>query len=106
MRLKKRHYIGLTALLILAALLFYKYYYVNPNADHNVVQKDLLNSFYSAFRTEDYGAIAELMSDHNPQMVINVRRWYGEVTGFQYQRNSENFCCGEKSSGICNKPSE
>lgn len=83
MRLKKRYYISLAALLILSALIFYKYYYVNPNADHNVVQKELLNSFYSAFRTEDYGAMADLMSDHNPQMVINVRRWYGEVTSFQ-----------------------
>ncbi|WP_088833578.1 hypothetical protein [Paenibacillus tyrfis] len=83
MRLKKRYYISLSALLILAGLIFYKYYYVNPYADHNIVQKDLLNSFYSAFQTEDYGSIANLMSNHNPQMVINVRRWYGEVTDFQ-----------------------
>ncbi|MDO3678569.1 hypothetical protein [Paenibacillus ehimensis] len=83
MQLKKRYYISLAALLILSALIFYKYYYVNPNADHNIEQKDLLNSFYSAFRTKDYGAIADLMSNHNPQMVITVRIWYGEVTSFQ-----------------------
>lgn len=44
---------------------------------------NLLYSFYSPFKTEDYGSIADLMSNHDPQMVINVRRWYGEVTGFQ-----------------------
>ncbi|MCP3773206.1 hypothetical protein NLX71_07725 [Paenibacillus sp. MZ04-78.2] len=81
--MKKRYYISLAALLVLAGFIFYKYYYVNPYADHNIVQKELLNSFYGAFRTKDYGSIADLMSNHNPQMVITVRHWYGEVTSFQ-----------------------
>ncbi|UUZ90354.1 hypothetical protein LJK87_31030 [Paenibacillus sp. P25] len=80
--MKKRHYISVAPLLILAGLLSYRYYFVNPNADHNIVQKKLVDSFYVAFAAEDYSSIAGLMSNGNPQMVINVRHWYGEVISF------------------------
>lgn len=81
-QMKKRHYISVALLLILAGLLSYRYYFVNPNADHNIVQKKLVDSFYVAFAAEDYSSIAGLMSNGNPQMVINVRHWYGEVISF------------------------
>ncbi|GIP36444.1 hypothetical protein J2TS4_56540 [Paenibacillus sp. J2TS4] len=55
----------------------------NPHAKHNTAIKNILDKFYDAFVREDYQTISGLIDNKNPQMVINVRHWYGEVQKYE-----------------------
>ncbi|WP_213587315.1 hypothetical protein [Paenibacillus sp. J2TS4] len=77
----------ITSILLVATVLLSAYwlynYMSNPHAKHNTAIKNILDKFYDAFVREDYQTISGLIDNKNPQMVINVRHWYGEVQKYE-----------------------
>lgn len=69
--------------LILIIVVYFLYFKNNPYSSGNLPVKEQLDIFYEAFMAEDYTAIAEISVNNNPQDVINVRPWYGEVNKYK-----------------------
>lgn len=80
---KKRLFYLIVILVVCFIFLYYLFLYNNPNSTNNIPQRVIIEKFYQAFKTEDYTTIALLTSNNNPQMVINVRHWYGDVEDFK-----------------------
>ncbi|PZE21423.1 hypothetical protein [Paenibacillus xerothermodurans] len=80
MSFTKKRVIYFVVILVVCLISFYYFFlHNNPNSKSNIPQRVIIEKFYQAFKTEDYGTIAPLFLDNNPQMVINVRIWYGDV---------------------------
>ncbi|WP_079912050.1 hypothetical protein [Paenibacillus sp. 32352] len=80
----KKLILSVMAFALLSALLYY-FVYASPNAKWNSPQRYILDQFYQAFQTKDYSMISPLIFDRNPQMVINIRHWYGDVKSYHIQ---------------------
>ncbi|MGN7383008.1 hypothetical protein ACTHRH_13935 [Paenibacillus sp. SAFN-117] len=72
----------LAVILIISAYLLFNYM-SDPYAKHNIAAKNTLDKFYDAFIREDYQTISTLIVNKNPQMVINIRHWYGDVKKYE-----------------------
>jgi hypothetical protein len=59
------------------------FYYFSPYSVKHREATRFLQQFYPPFMEEDYGAIAGLTDDGNPQFIINVRHFYGDARKYQ-----------------------
>lgn len=89
---KLRFFAFIFVIFVICLFSLYQYWSSNPNAKHNSAAAQTLEKFYAAFLDENYAAVALLVESHNPQMVINVRHWYGQVEKYQIKtiRNLKN----------------
>ena len=65
-------------------------YWVSPSAKHNIAATQTLENFYLAFISKDYVEIAQFIKNNNPQIVINERHWYGDISKYEIKSMKRN----------------
>jgi hypothetical protein len=96
---KKRLFYFIVILVVCLISLSYIFLYNSPNSTSNIPQRVIIEKFYQAFKIKDYTTIAPLTINNNPQMVINVRHWYGDVEDFKI-REIKSISDSEKKAKV------
>lgn len=71
-----------TVLIIGTAIFLIHLYNQNPNASKHADARDTLFKFYDLY-VKGVDHTEEFFPDHNPQMVINYRFWYGDIQSYR-----------------------
>ncbi|GGA18156.1 hypothetical protein GCM10008018_72680 [Paenibacillus marchantiophytorum] len=72
-----------TLVLIIGSAIFFVYLYnQNPNAPKHAATRDALIKFYDLY-VKSVDHTEEFFPDHNPQLVINYRFWYGDIQSYR-----------------------